>query len=582
MRLDRYTLVLPLGEGGQAVVWKVIDPLEGGAVRALKVFHLAGSNPHVAERARREAKASAGLQHPGLLPCRTYLEDPAAEIAALVFDYVRGRSLADALTEPRMTPEHRRCAVRQIAETLAHVHERGVIHRDVKPDNVLVTDAFWDSPGEPGTLKLVDFGIAAPAGNPNPLTREGGVVGTAPYLPPELLDTQGLFGAGTDFQRDVFAFGVLAWEVLVGKHPTGLALDASRDAFAGIYLSARAGKRPWPPEAGLSTELRVAASCLALSPTDRPESGVAISKAFRAGETGILFASTAQTLEQRTSNPLSPTRETPADSLRPLTEPWRSSGSVPTPPARGDEDPGTSIESRSKSPARTRPPRAFAVAKWAALLAATAAIAVFNVAGFRYLRERGSPTDPPGSAPAAPIQSAPGPNPRPAPEPSRAPQQPIPHSPKICCDEASSSCRSGRDCQPQPCKSEPLGEGPWRLRVAGGFLLSGATKTEIQRAWPSSLICLKNTRTGEEACASSKAVWTRGSDPKSRITARTSDLLRGDIEIRVENNGWVLARDRGFSYPNGYSTGALCSNITLHLHEWQDHQGMIYIFLDDP
>ncbi len=147
-----------LGEGGQASVWKAIDPLDGGAVRALKVFQLRGKSEQHSERARREAKASAGARHAGLLPCRGLFEDPEQDLLFLVFDYERGRSLADAMHDPRMTPEHRRSAVRQLADTLAYVHARSIIHRDVKPDNVLVTDAFWGSPAELGTLKLVDFG----------------------------------------------------------------------------------------------------------------------------------------------------------------------------------------------------------------------------------------------------------------------------------------------------------------------------------------------------------------------------------------------------------------------------------------
>ena len=560
--MDRYTLVLPLGEGGQAAVWKAIDPLEGGAVRALKIFQLRGASTESAERARREAKAVARSQHPGVLPCRSLVEDPAEEVLVLVFDYVRGRSLADALSDARMTQMHRRAVVSQIADTLAYVHGQGMIHRDIKPENVLVTDAFWESPRVAGTLKLVDFGIAAPAGNPKPLTREGGVVGTTPYLPPELVDTSGLFEAGDDLRRDVFAFGVLGWEVLVGGHPTGLPLGASRDAFAGVYLAARAGRRMWPPEAASVPELAVVRACLAISPGGRPESCLVVAAALRGvGDgSGTEQMGASPFRSSRTEIHVPPRtafRSAPASS--PATPVMQGMGRGPLPPS-GSRPQG------AMEPASTRQLRRMV---WA--VAAVAVLAMLGAISIgAHLATR--------SAETSQLSLSDAPPPALPPTVARPtfvmPTSPIASRPVACC--VNDACRSGNSCEPAPCQTVP--DGPWRLRVIGGLLGS----VEIQRAWRSSEICLKNLRTGEDQCASSNTMWTKGSDRAHRVLATLTDMRNGLIEVRVVDGGVERIRRTGFSYPGSYKTTALCDPVTLHIGAWESHLGKISVFLDDP
>ncbi len=579
-RLDRYTLVSALGEGGQATVWKAIDPLDGGAVRALKVFRMSAGSADDGERARREAKAVAGSHHPGLLPCRTLIEDPAAGLVVLVFDYARGQSLADALADPRMTIEHRSAAVRQLADTLAYVHGRGVLHRDVKPDNVLVTDLFWRSPEEAGTLKLVDFGIAASAGNPKPLTREGGVVGTTPYLPPELLDATGSFGVGDDYQRDVFAFGVLAWEVLIGGHPTGLPLGASRDAFAGVYLSSRAGKRAWPPPAPASRELAVLQACLSLSPASRPLSCVVVADALR---TGVLD-STAP----RTSDPMVTGHRVSRSSgtdlhVAPRTEPGAAMPSLwgqVASPFSGNAQPLSGAGPTAPVGIPRPPPsaRKGSAAPWIAvgLAAGLAMVGLVLLGGYLATGSSAPSVSPssgePTSPPTAPTRAR-------ALEPPTAPQGPAP-TPKIvpCCQDAG-ACRSGRQCRPSPCDS--LDDGPWRLRVIGGSVQQGAGSVEIQRTWRSSQICIRNTRTGEEQCASSNKMWTLGSDPEHRVLATTADISQGNLIVRIAGAPDRIEA-RAFGSPTGYKATALCIGVKLHLREYEHDVGNITVFLDDP
>ena len=570
VRLSGYTLVTPLGEGGQAAVWKAIDPQGGGAVRALKVYQLRGSSPESAERARREAKTISQLRHPGVLACDFLIEDQREDLVLLVFDYVHGRSLADALTDTRMTAAHRRAAVVQLAETLAHVHGQGVAHRDVKPDNVLVTEAFWDTPSVAGTLKLVDFGIAAPAGNPRPLTREGGVVGTTPYLPPELVDTNGLFEPGDDLRRDVFAFGVLAWEVLVGGHPTGLPLGASRDAFAGVYLAARAGKRVWPPEAPPMPELATVRACLAFSAAARPASCSVVAEALREGapeQTQTADIASARTSGTGQPGEGGPPRISRTDIHVPpgVTRPPQATG-----PAWAPQGPAHVMTGRIPSvvtqpaaaPGDRSPGKGCVIAILAALLL-LGAIAV----GVYLVVNKASPEP---LAPQTPL-----PSPRPT---AQAPVVAAPQA--ACCFEDGRKCSSGRVCKPGPCKL--LADGPWRLRVINAEIIDGQKTTKIPQEWRSSFICLKNTRTGEEECASANTMSIQGSDATHRVTATIADMQNGRIRVRVVDGGVERVNAPGFSSPTGFKATALCSNITLHLDRWEPHNGWIAVYLDDP
>ncbi len=166
----------------------------------------------------------------------------------LVFDLVRGQPLTTLLDDARLGAAERRAILGQLASALAHVHARGILHRDLKPDNVLVTDTFWSDPRAPGGVKLVDFGIASSTESPAGLT-VGAFVGTIAYLPPEVLLPGRWPARSPGAERDVFAFGVLAWELLAGGHPAGLSPDVPEKAYALAYTDAALGKRPWPPTA---------------------------------------------------------------------------------------------------------------------------------------------------------------------------------------------------------------------------------------------------------------------------------------------------------------------------------------------
>jgi serine/threonine-protein kinase len=271
-QVDHYTLIEPLGEGGQGSVWKVLDPREGGVVRALKLVSLAETGPIGFDRARREARILATASHPALVTCHGLFEDPRAGLVGLVMDLVPGETLAEAAAAGRLDRGRALAALAQIAGALAHIHHAGLVHRDLKPENVLVTDGFREDPHRPGAVKLVDFGIAAPASNPTRLTATGTVIGTLPYLAPELVDPAS-WGKAEGPARDVFAFGVMAYVLLFGRHPTGLGPGASMIDYARAYKAAQAGRIPWPPEGLDGKSGASVAACLTLRPADRPRDG---------------------------------------------------------------------------------------------------------------------------------------------------------------------------------------------------------------------------------------------------------------------------------------------------------------------
>lgn len=277
-RIGSYVLVAPLGAGGQASVWKVRTP--GGELAALKLFEPGGGSA----RARREAESLASLSHPCLVAFRREVVDDRGETVGLELELVDGQSLDEALRDPRMGREHRFAALAQVLAGAAEIHRTGLVHRDIKLENIVVSERFWDSPRELGTLKLVDFGIAAPMDNPHPLTAPNRVIGTSRYLPPELLDGELFAHPERGALRDVFALGVLACEILTGAHPTGLPPSAARDEYARAYGAAVRGALPWPPPGLEGRWGEVVTRCLSLHPDGRPPSAVEAIGLLRASQ----------------------------------------------------------------------------------------------------------------------------------------------------------------------------------------------------------------------------------------------------------------------------------------------------------
>ncbi len=245
--VDRYILVAPLGEGGQAQVWEATDPLNPGKRFALKLLWLDAASPADIERARREAHHLARLAHPTLPACHALFEDLHHHLLGLVLDLVDGASLDLVADDPRLTPELIRLLLRHLAAGLGYLHQEGLVHRDIKPSNVLLAPSFWLHPEDPRGVRIIDLGISVPRGNPRPLTVVGRLIGTPPFMPPEQIDP--VFWRFTDDTpaADVFALGVVAWWLLHRGHPTGLSLGEPLSSFAQAYRAVAQQQTPWPP-----------------------------------------------------------------------------------------------------------------------------------------------------------------------------------------------------------------------------------------------------------------------------------------------------------------------------------------------
>ncbi len=199
--LDRYRPLRPLGSGASGSVWLARDEQTGLEV-ALKIVPREGKAAH---RAEREAEAAARLRHERCL--RSYGFGADSGHVYIAYEYVGGRTLREAMRAGELTDARAVEAAAQILDGLAHAHSRGIVHRDVKPSNVLLLD------DEQVSIRLLDFGLAR-FDEAETLTAVGDVPGTLAYISPERLR-----GEEARPASDVWGVGILLWEALAGKHP---------------------------------------------------------------------------------------------------------------------------------------------------------------------------------------------------------------------------------------------------------------------------------------------------------------------------------------------------------------------------
>jgi serine/threonine-protein kinase len=297
-RIGKYAILGELGKGGMGVVYKGHDPVIRRDV-ALKVIRKRDLDPqdaeHSLERFKREAQAAGNLGHPNIVAIYEYGEDE--ENAFIAMECVVGRSLRDHLVagyrpELKVFPE----ILVQILEGLEFSHSRGVIHRDIKPGNILIS--------EMGVAKISDFGIARLEASH--LTMLGEVLGTPYYMAPEQFD-----GQPADERSDVYSAAVIVYEVLTGRRPF-------EGQGAALMKQVLQGDPPLPSslEPRLSQELdRVLLKALAKRPEQRFRSARQFLEALLAAfDNEPLPASMSDTGELETTNPS--VEETPSGTKR--------------------------------------------------------------------------------------------------------------------------------------------------------------------------------------------------------------------------------------------------------------------------
>ncbi len=234
--LDRYVLERRLGHGGFGVVWLAFDEKLEREV-AVKVIAREDGEP-VSERAEREARVAARLNHPGIVGLYELAADD--EAVYLVSELVPGRNLAELIRHGAVSDRDVARIGIALCDALGHAHQRKVIHRDVKPQNVLVVA---DPAAGAGFAKLADFGVAHLASG-DPLTRTGDVVGTLAYMAPEQAEGERVTGAA-----DVYSLALTLYEAWTGTNPVRAASPMGTARRLGTALPPLRSRRRDLPEA---------------------------------------------------------------------------------------------------------------------------------------------------------------------------------------------------------------------------------------------------------------------------------------------------------------------------------------------
>jgi beta-lactam-binding protein with PASTA domain/predicted Ser/Thr protein kinase len=203
---DRYELHRKLATGGMADVWLARDRVLDRPVAVKIMFAQFATDPLFVERFRREAKSAGNLNHPNIVGVYDWGEQGGTYF--IVMEYIEGPSVAEVLkSEGPLHPRRAAEIAADVAEALSFAHVEGVIHRDIKPGNIMLTKA--------GRAKVTDFGIARLATAPNnELTKAGSVMGTATYFSPEQAQ-----GHTLDGRSDLYSLGAVLFEMLTGQPP---------------------------------------------------------------------------------------------------------------------------------------------------------------------------------------------------------------------------------------------------------------------------------------------------------------------------------------------------------------------------
>jgi len=272
---DTYRIDRELGGGGMSRVF-VAEETRFGRDVVIKVLASDQGASFSAERFEREIRLAARLQHPHIVPLLS-----AGEVNGLPYytmPFVAGSSLRERMQAGPIHQHDAQNILRDVAKALAYAHRQGIVHRDIKPENILLNE---------GTAMVADFGVARAVqaastmvgGGGTTLTQAGMQIGTPMYMAPE----QAAGDPSVDFRADLYAFGVMAYELLAGQHPFG----SRKSAYAMVVAHMTETPAPITTHATAVSQsmASVVMQCLGKDPSERPQSASDIVAALEAGAT---------------------------------------------------------------------------------------------------------------------------------------------------------------------------------------------------------------------------------------------------------------------------------------------------------
>jgi serine/threonine protein kinase len=271
LKLGRYEVVRELGKGAMGIVYLAKDPLIGRLV-ALKTIRLGAhaddeEMKEFQQRFIREAQAAGILNHPAIVTVHDIGRDEESDTSFIAMEFVEGQNLKEVLSQGRaLSFEQIADIISQVAEALDFAHAKGIVHRDVKPANIILLEG--------NRAKITDFGIAKIASGAANLTSTGQFLGTPNYMAPEQIK-----GAPVDGRTDIFALGICLYECLTRRKPFG------GDSLTSI--SYKIVHEPFPPLHEINPQIpegyeELVANCLQKDPTKRYQRARDLATALRA------------------------------------------------------------------------------------------------------------------------------------------------------------------------------------------------------------------------------------------------------------------------------------------------------------